>query len=135
MKLKSVISTVFCGIHDLPIYGKKDFVPVSSGFLNFRVETLDNILNEHFWTCARNSKYTSHQAQKDIECCQNVLKHDLANKMTDCSFLFFSVLSREMSDILRTEHLSIGKRFILKSADNEEKFINRDEFNGFLFYL
>ena len=128
-KITSIVSRiVFCEVHDLPLIGKTDDTAVFND-LRFRMKSGDNLLQEHLHSDPKNASYTSHQIQNEIlEKCCLVLRDILISEVK--SSVSFSVLTDETADIRGTEQLSIGIRYVTKSAD--KAYCIRDEFFGYV---
>ena len=126
-KLKSIVSSIiYCATHDLPLRGKTSDSGNLHDLFYFRIESGDNILKEHFETCAGNAKYTSVQTQNElIEICQKTLQKSIVDDVN--SSPCFSILADETADISGTEQLSLGVRFLQMA----EKPVIREEFIGY----
>ncbi|XP_025196823.1 52 kDa repressor of the inhibitor of the protein kinase-like [Melanaphis sacchari] len=129
LKLKPIISTIlFCGTHDLPLRGKKSDSGVFHGLLNFRIESGDEILKDHFLTNAGNAKYSSHRTQNElITLCGKILKEEIVCEANAANA--FSIISDESADISGVEQLTIVIRFLDKQSSPIKI---REEFLGFL---
>ena len=75
-KLKSILKTIiFCGRQMIPLRGHREQpgVNINPGnfraLLDFRVDSGDTVLANHFKTGAQNSQYTSPQIQNDLISC------------------------------------------------------------------
>ena len=91
--------------------------------MNFRIEAGDKIIRNHLDTAAKNTKYTSHQTEKElIKISEQILVNDIASAANNS--IGFSVLA----DISGTEQLSIGIRFV----DPTKEQMIREEFLGFV---
>ncbi|XP_050066310.1 uncharacterized protein LOC126555432 [Aphis gossypii] len=126
LKLKPIISTIlFCGTHDLPLRGKKSDSGVFQDLLNFRIESGDEILKDHFLTNVGNAKYSSHRTQNElITLCGQILKEEIVCEANAANA--FSIIADESADISGVEQLTIVIRFL----DKQSKI--REEFLGFL---
>ncbi|XP_025203829.1 zinc finger MYM-type protein 1-like [Melanaphis sacchari] len=129
LKLKPIISTIlFCGTHDLPLRGKKSDSGVFHDLLNFRIESGDEILKDHFLTNVGNAKYSSHRTQNElITLCGKILKEEIVCEANAANA--FSIISDESADISGVEQLTIVIRFLDKQSSPIKI---REEFLGFL---
>jgi len=126
LKLKPIISTIlFCGTHDLLLRGKKSDSGVFHDLLNFRIESGDEILKDHFLTNGGNAKYSFHRTQNElITLCGQILKEEIVCEANAANA--FSIIVDESADISGVEQLTILIRFL----DKQSKI--REEFLGFL---
>lgn len=126
-KLNSILSCViYCATHDLPLRGKTNESGNLYDLFKFRIESGDNLLKEHFETCAGNAKYTSVQTQNELlSLCQKTLQKSIIDDVNRAAG--FSILADETADISGTEQLSIGVRFV----DCSCKPYIREEFLGY----
>lgn len=129
-KLKPILKTViFCATHDLPIRGKESDSGVFCDLLDFRVDSGDKVLEEHFSSAGGNAKYTSHGMQNQIiSTCSDVLKEYIINDVNRNEV--FSVLADETADISGKEQLSIGIRYV--DLEHENGPCLREDFIGFV---
>jgi len=129
LKLKPIISTIlFCGTHDLPLRGKKSDSGVFYDLLNFRIESGDEILKDHFLSNAGNAKYSSHRIQNElITLCGKILKEEIVCEANAANA--FSIIADESADISGVEQLTIVIRFLDKQSSPLKI---REEFLGFL---
>ena len=127
-KLLSILSSIiFCGTNDITLRGKYDTKGNLKQLFDFRIESGDTLLKNHFETAAKNARYTSHQTQNElISISEEVLRNDLVTEANNA--IGFSILADESSDISGTEQLSIGVRFV----DLSSQKIIREEFLGFM---
>jgi hypothetical protein len=126
LKLKPIISTIsFCGTHDLHLRGKKSDSGIFHDLLNFRIESGDEILKDHFLTNVGNAKYLFHRTQNElITLCGKILKEEIVCEANAANA--FSIIADESADISGVEQLTIIIRFL----DKQSKI--REEFLGFL---
>ena len=111
----------------MPLRGKTSDSSVFYDLNNFRIESGDTVLKDHFKTCAANAKYTSVQTQNElIGICQSVLQKKIVSDANRAGA--FSILADETADISGTEQLSIGVRFV----DTTSVAVIREEFLGFV---
>ncbi|XP_031327332.1 zinc finger MYM-type protein 1-like [Photinus pyralis] len=124
-KLYPIISTIiFCGTHDLPLRGttKGNF----EDLLDFRVESGDQLLNEHLTSCNKNAKYTSHQTQNElISICGSIIRKEIVEEVNASDG--FSIIADESADIAGKEQLSLGVRFVDKANNIREEFLGFSE--------
>ncbi|XP_077287771.1 zinc finger MYM-type protein 1-like [Arctopsyche grandis] len=127
-KLYPIISTIlFCGSNDLAIRGKDSTKGNVEQLYAYRIEGGDSILKNHFDTSAGNARYTSHRTQNDlINLSEQALREDIVKAANNAVGL--SIIADETADILGTEQLSLGVRFVDTSS---EKAMIRQEFLGF----
>jgi len=129
-KLISIVkSIVFCGTNNIPLRGSTDETAIFNNLLKFRIDTGDNILNDHLLNSPSNATYISHRIQNEIiDICNEILREHIINDVKKIQF--FSIIVDESSDISGTEQLSIGVRFVHKMPTDE--FCVREEFLGFV---
>lgn len=128
-KLKSIISTVlYCGTHDMSLRGKKSDSGNFHDLLDFRVESGDVVLKDHFLSNVGNAKYSSHRTQNElIALCGRILKEDIVCEANAANA--FSIIADETADISGVEQLTIVIRFLDKRSSPLKI---REEFLGFL---
>lgn len=79
VKLQSIISSILFGAkHDLLLRGKNDESSVFINLLQFRVESGDEVLNNHLKSGTKNSLYISHEIRNElIKTCAYILRQNI----------------------------------------------------------
>ena len=90
--------------------------------LDFRVDSGDMVLKEHFQTCPRNATYRSETVQNElIEIIGEHIFDSVLNEVRQASF--FSVMGDEVADVSNEEQLSLVVRFVDSSNQICEEFL------------
>ena len=121
LKLTSVVKClVFCGKQNIPLRGHRDderwLGSSSHNPGNFRVESGDEVLKEHFRTCPRNATYRSKTIQNElIEIIGEQIREKILEEVKQARF--FSILADEAAaDVSNEEQLSLVLRFVDSSS-------------------
>ena len=132
-KLMSILKTVvFCGHQNIALRGHRDdskyFQEDHSNtgnfqaLLNFRIDSGDKVLEEHFTNAPKNSTYRSKTIQNElIHSCETFIRNMLAEEITQAKF--FSIIADEASDASSTEQLAIVLRFVDSKGEIREEFV------------
>jgi len=98
-KLHSIISSIiFLGVHGIPLRGKTDDTAIFNNLLHFRVESGDEILNDHFKNSVKNASYMSHRIQNElISIIGNVICNMILKRVKEAEC--YSILADETMDI------------------------------------
>ncbi|KAL4122488.1 hypothetical protein QTP88_014810 [Uroleucon formosanum] len=128
-KLHSIISSIiFLGVHGIPLRGKTDDTAIFNNLLHFRVESGDDILNDHFKNSAKNASYMSHRIQNElISIIGNVICNMILKRVKEAEC--YSILADETMDIAGIEQLSICLKYV--TYENNQAVIKED-FVGFI---
>ena len=90
--------------------------------LEFRVDSGDRVLDDHFKTAPKNATYRSKSIQNElIESCGKHIRQKISKEIQ--SARFFSVIADEASDCSQTEQLSLVIRFIDENSTIREEFV------------
>ena len=136
--LKSVIETItFCGREALSLSGHRDhpqfynsslleFTSVNVGnfleLIRFRVTAGDEILKKHILKAPSNAKYMSKTIQNELIClCGEEIVTGIISEVKESKV--FSILADEVRDCSNTEQMSFVIRFVDKSCQIREEFI------------
>ena len=129
-KIKSIVKTViFCGQHNFALRGRRDDdvddTTLTGNFqalLDFRVDSGDTKLKEHFENAPRNATYRSKTIQNEM--IVTVGKYILSKISSEIKAAkFFAILADEAADISNKEHLSLVLRFVDSANNIREEFI------------
>ena len=132
-KLLPILKTViFCARQNIAFRGHRDDSKYlddrsnNSGnfqaLLEFRVDSGDKILEDHFKSAPKNASYRSKTIQNDmIESCGKYIRQ-IVSKEIQASH-WFSVIADEASDCSQTEQLSLVLRFIDQNNMIREEFV------------
>ena len=136
--LKSIIETIiFCGHQALSLRGHRDdpqfhnsslleFTSVNvRNFLEliqFRVAVSDEVLKKHILKARSNAKYMSNTIQNELIClCGKEIVTGIISEVKESKV--FSILADEVRDCSNTEQMSFVIRFVDKSCQIREEFI------------
>ena len=139
MKLEAIVKTIiFCGRQGIALRGHRDDwahvteMPHANhgnfiALLNFRIDSGDKVLAEHFQTAKHNALYTSKTIQNEIiEVCGHVIRTTILDDIRNAGI--FSVMADETADIANKEQLAISIRYVNKNTKViEEKFLGYSE--------
>ena len=90
--------------------------------LEFRVDSGDRVLDDHFKTAPKNATYRSKSIQNElIESCGKHIRQKISKEIQ--SARFFSVIADEASDCSQTEQLSLVISFIDENSTIREEFV------------
>ena len=132
-KIKSIVKTVvLCGQQNLALTGHRDDAkhyddPLNNPgnfqvLLNFRIDSGDKVLENHFKTCPKNATYRSKTIQnKLLGCCGEQIIEHIINEVKEAKF--FSVLADEVSDVSSKEQMSMVLRYVDKAGHIREAFV------------
>ena len=132
-KLIPIIKTVIlCGRQNIPLRDHRDDqqylkdVNNNSGnfqsLLDFRIDSGDTVLENHFKTAPKNATYRSKTIQNEIiNCCGKYILNSITEEI--CKVGFFSIIADEVSDCSQTEQLSISLRFVDSVSQIREEFV------------
>ena len=129
-KLKPIVKTILlCGRQNIALRGHRDDSTRDDKenpgnfqvLLDFRIDSGDHVLEEHFKTAAKNATYTSKTVQNElISCCGELITNTLCEEVRDSKF--FSVLADEAQDCSNKEQMPVIIRFIDKDKEIREEF-------------
>ena len=132
-KLIPIIKTVvLCGRQNMALRGHRDDAKhiadtsINSGnfqaLLNFRVDSGDTVLREHFETAPKNATYRSKTIQNEIiSCCQDYITDDVLDEIKASQF--FAVIADEATDSSNKKQLAIFIRFVDAEGQIREEFM------------
>ena len=90
--------------------------------LNFRVDSGDKVLEEHFENAPRNATYRSKTIQNEmIASCGKYVRNFIITEIKNARF--FSLIADEASDSSQTEQLALVLRFIDSKSEIREEFV------------
>ncbi len=131
--LSSIIKTVIlAGRQNLSLRGHRDdsqhYVSSNPGnfqaFLNFRVDSGDTKLKQHFETGKKNATYRSKTIQnKLIKICGNQIREKFVAEINSSDCPIYSVLGDEATDCASTEQMPIVLRYVDSSKEINERFV------------
>ena len=121
-KLKPIFKTIiFCGHENIPLRGHRDDTEqLSQGkgvgkfqaLLDFRIDSGDKVLEDHFKSATKNATYRSKTVQNEIiECCGEHIRKRLVDEIKSAKF--FSILADEAQDVSNKEQLALVLRYML----------------------
>ena len=121
-------TVIFCVRNNIALRGRRDDGPSNEtlqgnfqALLYFRVDSVDQVLQEHLETSARNATYVSTTIQNEI--ITTVGKYIIDNLSCEIrESKYFSVIADEAADISNKENPSIVIRFVDKNQTIREKF-------------
>jgi len=127
--LASIIETIlFCGHQNISLRGHRESFNSNNpgnfkSLLQFRVESGDEILKEHFSTAPGNAQYTSHKIQDDIVSLigsqiQKTILGDI-----EAGSKLFAVIADECRDCSNKEQMSLVIRFVDACNTIQETFL------------
>ena len=129
-KLKPIVKTILLsgrqnialrGHHDDSTRDDKENPGNFQVLLDFRIDSEDRVLEEHFKTAAKNATYTSKTVQNElISCCGELITKTLCEEVWDSKFFF--VLVDEAQDCSNKEQMPVIIRFIDKDKEIREEF-------------
>eukprot|EP00112_Aurelia_sp_Birch-Aquarium-sp1_P013364 Seg2834.3 transcript_id=Seg2834.3/GoldUCD/mRNA.D3Y31 product="52 kDa repressor of the inhibitor of the protein kinase" protein_id=Seg2834.3/GoldUCD/D3Y31 len=133
-KMKSIFKTViFCGKQNIAFRGHRDDASARKSkeiyntgnfqqLLDFRVESGDRILAEHFKTAPKNATYRSKTIQNEmIDCCSKLISNSLVAEIKKAKV--FSVLPDEAKDVSNHEQMVLVVRFVDEEHRIREEFL------------
>ena len=132
-KIKSTVKTVvLCGQQNLVLRGHRDDAkhyddPLNNPrnfqvLLNFRIDSGDKGLENHFKMCPKNAMYRSKTIQNELlGCCGEQILEHIINEVKEAKF--FSVLADEVSDVSSKEQMSMVLRYVDKAGHIHEAFV------------
>jgi len=128
-KLASIIKTiVFCGHQNIALRGHRESStdPNPGNFkslLEFRVDSGDQILQNHFENAPRNAVYTSNTIQRDIvTVIAEWIQVKLLNEIIEGSGIF-AIIADEARDCANKEQMPVIVRYVDKYASICEAFL------------
>ena len=132
-KMIPIIKTViFCARQNISLRGHRDdskyLDDLSNNpgnfqaLLQFRVDSGDKDLANHFQTCPRNATYHSKTIQNEIiKSMGKFIRQKLSNEIKEARF--FSVIADEASDCSNVEQMALVIRFIDENSEVREEFV------------
>ena len=131
-KLLSIIKTVaLCGKQTIALRGHRDDETCQETswnrgnfqeLLDFRIDSGDMILRDHFETAPKNATYKSKTIQNQIiDCIGDSIKEKIIDEIKDAGI--FSILADETPDVSRKEQMPISLRYVDTKGIIQEKFI------------
>ena len=89
---------------------------------DFRAESGDQVLKQHFETAPRNANYRSKTIQNEmIQCCGEYISDSLVQEIKEAKI--FAVLADEASDVSNREQMALIIRFVDKQHMIREEFL------------
>ena len=130
-KIVPIIKTVmFCWSQNIALRGHRDDStnwdlgnPGNfQALLDFRIDSGDTVLQEHFVTAPGSATYTSKTIQNEIiSCCGDLITEKIVQEAKECRF--FSVLADEAQDSSNKEQMPLVIRFVDRNKEIREEFI------------
>ena len=89
--------------------------------LNFRVDSGDEILKEHFPAAPKNATYISESTQNEIiSCCADIVNKQIMSEIKHSKY--FSILADEVADCSNKEQMPIVFRYVDSNNTIKERF-------------
>ena len=120
-----------CGQENIPLRGHRDdsqhysageSVSKFQRLLDFRIDSGDKVLENHFRNAPRNATYRSKTVQSElIECCGKHIRSTIIQRIKDASF--YSILADEAQDVSNTEQMPLVLRYVDSPGVIREDFI------------
>ena len=131
-KLLPIVKTVaFCGKQTIPLRGHRDDETCRETshnkgnfheLLDFRIDSGDTVLKEHFESAPNNATYRSKTVQNEmIDSLGEQIQDTIVNEIKEAGI--FSILADEMPVISRKEQLAISLRYVGSEGIIQEKFV------------
>ena len=131
-KLKPILKTVIlCGQENIPLQGHRDdsqhysageSVSKFQRLLDFRIDSGDKVLENHFRNAPRNATYRSKTVQNElIEYCGEHIRSTIIQRIKDASF--YSILADEAQDVSNMEQIPLVLRYVDSPGVIREDFI------------
>ena len=131
-KLLPIVKTVaFCGKQTIPLRGHRDDETCQETshnkgnfqeLLDFRIDSGDTVLKEHFESAPKNATYRSKTVQNEmIDSLGEQIQDTIVNEIKKAGI--FSILADETPDISRKEQLAISLRYVDSEGIIQEKFV------------
>ena len=131
LKLKSIAQTVMlCGRQNFPLRGHRDDAKYyDSGdcgnfqaLLDFRVESGDCIIEDHFKTPPRNATFRSKTVQNElICCCADEINEQILEGIRKCGL--YSILADEVTDCSNHQLMPLVLRYVDRKGEIQERFL------------
>ena len=127
--LSSIIKTILlCGRHNIPLRGHRDdsnnYASKHCGnfqaLLDFRVDSSDEVLKQHFQSAPRNATYRSKRIQNELI---SFFAEALNTQEEIRDAKFYSILADEVKDCSNREQMPVIIRFVDKCGEIQERFI------------
>ena len=95
---------------------------ISRALLDFRVESGDKVLEEHFKTAPKTATYRSKTIQNQlISCCGDHIRNVIIKELREAKY--FSILADEAVDRSNKEQMSLVLRYVDKIGQIKEEFV------------
>ena len=132
-KLLPIIKiVVLCGRQNIALRGHRDNSAHKSevgknpgnfqALLDFRMDSGDDVLREHFRTAPKNATYRSKTIQNEIiASCGKFIRQNISGEVR--SSKFYTIMADEASDASHTEQLSLCVRSVDRESQVREKFV------------
>ena len=129
-KLPSILKTIiFCGKQNIALRGHREGGGTGQNpgnflaLLDFRVDSGDTILANHFKECPRNAQYKSPTIQNElIACTGEWIRNHIIQEVIEARF--FSVCADEVTDVANKEQLPLVVRFVDRDDTIREEFVD-----------
>ena len=90
--------------------------------IDFRIESGDHVLKDHFETAAKNATYKSKTIQNEIiNSIGGFIQQKIVDEVKEAGF--FTVIADETPDVSRKEQMPLTLRYVDKDAVTKEKFV------------
>ena len=131
--LKSILETIIlCGKQNISLRGHRDDASYLDthyncgnfqALLDFRANSGDNILKDHFKHMKKNATYRSKTIQNElIDACGEYIRDKILTEIRAAKFFSFSC--DEVADCSNEEQLAIVLRFVDQKCDIREEFLS-----------
>ena len=130
-KLASIVETIILhGRRNFALRGHRDdskyYDTADCGnfqaMLNFRIDSGDTVLKEHFEKAPKNATYRSKTVQNEIiSCCADVINESIVREIREAKF--YSILADEVRDCSNKEQMPLIIRFVDQKGEIQERFI------------
>lgn len=129
LKLHSIIKTIiFCGRQNISLRGHRENDPSKNpgnfkALLDFRIESGDTVLKNHFETASKVARYTSKDIQNEIiSVIGKWIQRKILAELQDGSKIF-SLIADESRDCSNKEQMPLIVRFVNKINEIQEMFL------------
>ena len=131
LKLTSIAKTILlCARQNIPLRGHRDDAKYYDthdcgnfqALLDFRMDSGDTVLKEHFKSAPRNATYRSKTIQNElISCIAENIYEQIISEIKECGP--FSILADEVTDCSTKQLMPLVLRYVDKNGEINERFM------------